>query len=167
MKLLGAILIIVVCWLSGVDFQKTNKQKLDFTRGLFDGIDFLKSEIVYSCDFLGDSIIKSSEFSGEASAFMGFIGVQLREKGMSTEYAFEQAGALICDKVSKEAYILTKDLFCQLGEKDCENQEKMLEGYLKKLDVLIKKQNDFCEKECVMIKKTSAIAGIGLAVLFI
>lgn len=167
MKLLGAIAIIIACSLLGVDFYKTCNKKLAFAKGLFDGVEFLKNEIVYSCDFLGDSIIKSSEFSADASAFMEFMGRQLKEKGVSTEHAFEQAENLLFDKVNKETYLLTKDLFFQLGDKDCDNQEKVLDGYLKKLDAQIKRQSDFCEKECVMIKKTSAVAGIGLAVLLI
>ena len=167
MKILGAIIIICVCWFLGVDFYKTNTKKLEFAKGIYDGINFLKSEIKYSCDFLSNSILKAAMFSGIASEFMENAGKALVAKGVSTENAFNKAGTFIIKNTDNETYILTKNLFLQLGEKDCENQEKIIEGYLEKLAVIINKQEKFCQKECVMFKKTGAIVGIGIAVLLI
>lgn len=167
MKIIGAIVIVVVCWALGVDFYKSNMNKLSFSKGLFDGVAFLKSEIVYTCDLLGESVLKSAEFSGAASDFMKTVGKALKEQGVCTAAVFEIAEPTLAKNTTKEAYLLTKDLFLQLGEKDSDSHEKMLDGYLKKLETVINKQNDFCGKECVMLKKVGTVIGIGIAVLLI
>ena len=167
MKIFGAVLIIFACWVLGADFYKSNVDKLNYTKDLFSGIEVLKSEIVYSCDYLSDSLLKCVPFSGKASEFMLNISNELKTKGISTEIAFEKTGKIVAENTGKETYLLTKDLMLQLGGKDCENQEKLLEGYLKKLMLLIEKQEGFCKRECTMLKKTGAIAGIGIAVLLI
>ena len=64
MKIIGAFIIIGVCWMIGADYYKSNMKKLAFIKGLFDGVEFLRSEIVYSCEFLGESLLKSAVFSG-------------------------------------------------------------------------------------------------------
>ena len=167
MKILGGIIIICTCWIIGLDFYKMNLKRLSFTKDLYNGIECLKSEIVYSCDFLSKSILKCTEFSGEAALFMQSVGNKLEEKGTSCELAFDKSETLIVNNVSNETYMLTRDLFMQLGEKDCENQENLIDGYLHKLSCLIKKQTEFCCKECVIFKKTGAIIGIGIAILLI
>ena len=133
MKLTGAIIIIYACWMLGVDLYKSNIKRLNFTKGLFSCAEFLKTEIVYDCVFLEDSIIRSVPFSGDAASFIECIGTRLEEKGISTEAAFEKAKPDLIKNVSSEVYLLTKELFFQLGEKDCESQEKLISGYLKKL----------------------------------
>ena len=167
MKIIGAVIIIGVCWAFGMDFYKSSVNKLNFAKGLYDGLEFLKSEIVFSCNFLSVSLLKAAEFSGDASGFVKTIGTELKEKGVSAERAFEKAEKMLESNTNKEMFLLTKDLFLQLGEKDSEAQEKLLEGYLQKFAIIIKKQNDFCKKEGIMFKKTGAIVGIGIAVLLI
>ena len=167
MKILGAFLIIGVCWMFGVDFYKSNYKKLEFAKGLFAGMEYLKSEITYTCDLLGESLQKASSFSGVAGKFFESIAFSLEKKGTSTQIAFEENELYLAQNANNETYLLTKDLILQLGEKDCENQEKMLESYLSKLSLIIKKQEEFCQKECTMFKKTGAIAGLGIVVLLI
>lgn len=167
MKVFGAIIIVGVCWFLGIDFYKSNIRKLNFAKGLYDGIEVLKSEIVYSCELLGDSILKSASFSGDASEFMNVMGNDLQETGVSVELIFDRAEPYLFKNTNKETYLLTKDLFFQLGEKDCENQTKLLEGFLNKLRTIINRQNDFCQKECVMFKKVGVVVGLGIAVLLI
>lgn len=167
MKIIGAFIIIGVCWMIGADYYKSNMKKLAFIKGFFDGVEFLRSEIVYSCDFLGESLLKSAVFSGEAAEFMRNIGSELNEKGVSTKEAFEKNESLLRKNVNNEEYLLIKDMFLQLGEKDCENQEKMIDGFLEKLLKIIDRQSNFCQKECVMLKKTGAVVGVGIAVLLI
>ena len=167
MKILGAIIIVCSCWILGVDFYKSNISKLEFAKGLYDGAEYLKSEIVYSCDLLGESLLKSAAFSGCAAEFIELTGKELVKKGVSTEDAFKKTKTILAKSTNKDIYLLTKDLFLQLGEKDCDNQGKLLDGYLERLAAFIKKQSDFCEKECVVFKKTGLIAGIGIVVLLI
>ncbi len=167
MKILGALIIIFTCWVLGIDFYKSNIKKLEFAKGLLNGIEYLKSEIVYSCGFLDECILKSASFSGIASEFMKAVGEELAKKGVSAKNAIEKLTPMLLKNTNTETYYITRDLFLQLGEKDCENQEKMLNGYLDKLSAIINKQNDFCNKECVMLKKTGIVAGVGIAVLLI
>ena len=95
------------------------------------------------------------------------IGSELNEKGVSTKEAFEKNESLLRKNINNEEYLLIKDMFLQLGEKDCENQEKMIDGFLEKLLKIIDRQSNFCQKECVMLKKTGAVVGVGIAVLLI
>lgn len=167
MKVAGAILIIGICWLWGVDFYKSNIKKKNFAKGLYNGIGFLRTDIVYSCNFLAEGIIKSAEFSGDAAEFMKNIGNELNNNGVTLVQAFERTKQLLEQSADKATCLITKDLFLQLGETDCENQRKLIDGYLEKLSDIIIKQDEFCKKECTIIRKAGVIIGVGIAILLV
>ena len=167
MKILGALLIIGACWRIGTDFYKSNCKKLEFARGLFSAMEYLKSEITYTCDLLGNSVLKAADFSGSAAEFVKNLGMSLSQNGVTTQDAFEENKQILVKNANNETILITKDLILQLGEKDYESHEKMFESYLEKLSSIINKLEIFCQKECTVFKKTGAIIGLGIVVLLI
>lgn len=165
MKIFGAISVVLACALLGYDIYIKAVNKLKFTEGLISGFEFCRCEISFTHLTLGDTLIKCSNFAGEASVFFNTIGNALNAEGAILEKVFSNYSNVLKQSVSEDVFAIIKDTTLQLGTNDVDNQVNLIDSTIEKLNNCKLRQRVFCDKEGTMCKKVSIIVGIAISLM--
>ncbi len=157
LKLIGLGVIFISCSMAGNVFYRYTVNCCNYVSGLIDGLKCLRREIEFSQEHFSEALIKSSQYAGDARELF-------KNCGQDFARASEYISSLCVDQRTKNICCF---FFGQMGRNSLENELKLIDVTVEKLNILYNEQKKISENNGKLCAKTGVLAGLLFVILLL